>query len=134
MNCQRDNQRGRDLTEMARCILIEMAGRARGTDVMNILTDKKEQRVTGCCRQRRRRPSAVFQALGNNGEERHAKKCSRGKTDQCAKRFVRQSQQRADDAADNGEGISRYDLPKDNLSTHVIAVSAENRCAIRDGR
>ena|SRR5437588_8320742 len=125
MNRQGYNQGGRDLAEAARGILIEMTGRARRADVMNIFADKKEQRVTGCCCQRDRPPIGVCQALRNNGKERHAKERSRRETDQRAKRSVRQSQQRADGTAENSEGISRYDLPKDNLPAQIIAASAE---------
>src|SRR5205823_1131953 len=130
MNCQRDDQRCGDLAKMARCIFIEVAGRARGANVMNILADKEKQSVTRCCRQRHCPPTAVFQAFGYNGKQRYAKERSRCETDQCTKRLVRQSQQGADRAADKSEPVSRYHLPKDDFAVHVVAL-AEKSCGNR---
>src|ERR1700720_838555 len=111
MNRQRNDQRCSDLAEMACRIFIEVTSCARGANMMNILADKEKQRVSRRCRQRHCPPTAVFQAFGHNGKECYAKERSRCKTDQCTKRLVRQSQQRADPATDKSERVRRYDLP-----------------------
>src|SRR6266853_162375 len=73
MNGQCDNQHCRDFAKMSRRVCIEVAGRARGTNVMNIFADEEEQRVSGSGRQRDCPPITVAQTFGQNRKERYAK-------------------------------------------------------------
>ncbi len=92
VNCQRDDQRGRDFAEMSGGICVEMTGGTSGANVMDIFADEEEQRISGSRRQDDGPPITVAQAFRQNGEERHAQECAGGQTDQRAKRFMRQSQ------------------------------------------
>lgn len=58
---------------------------------------------------------------------------SGGKTDQRAKRLVRQLQFRADPSPDKSEGIGRDDLPESNVIIHYF-VLAESLRRHRDQR
>ena len=120
MNCQCDNQRRRDFAEVSRCVRVEVTGRAGRANVMDIFADEEEQRVSRrrgqhCCP-----PTAVAETFGQNREERYAQECSGCQTDQRTKRFVRQSQRRADPSADKGESVGRDDLPQSQLAVQEL--------------
>ncbi len=120
MNCQCDNQRRRDFAEMSRCVRVEVTGRAGRANVMDVFADEEEQRVSRRRRQHYCPPTAVAQTLGQNREERYAQECSGRQTDQRTKRFVRQSQRRADPAAGKGESVGRDDLPQRDLAIQEL--------------
>ena len=106
---------------MSRCVCIEVAGRAGGTNVMNVFANEEKQRVSGSGRQRDRPPSTVAQTFWQNRKERYAEERAGRQTDQRAKRLVRQLERRADRSTDKGEGIGRDDLPQSDLPVQEVA-------------
>src|ERR687891_563263 len=91
---------------------IEMAGCACRANVMNEFADKEEKRVAGSRREQGGPPIRGVQAFRRNRNERYSQKRSSRQTDQCTKRFVLQTQRRADGATGQSERISCNDLPE----------------------
>src|SRR5438093_1102235 len=89
-----------------------MAGCTCRTNVMNVFADKEEKRVSGSRREQRAPPISGAEAFRRNCKERYSQKRSSRQTDQCTKRFVRQSQRRADGSTGQRKNISRNDLPE----------------------
>src|SRR6266498_479938 len=123
VNRQCHNQRDCNLTKMSRRVCVEVAGRAGGTDMMDVFANEEEQGVSSSRRNRYGPARTVAQTFRQNGKERYAQKCSGCETNQRAKRLVRQVQRRADRSTGKSENISRNDLPESDLTIHYFAVA-----------
>src|SRR5204863_5103904 len=91
---------------------IEMAGRARRADMMEIFADKEKKRIACGHRQEDCPPWTGAQAFRQNRKEGDAEKSSSREADQRAQLLVRQAEGRADASTGQGKDISRNDLPK----------------------
>src|ERR1700757_4384553 len=98
---------------MPGCIRVEMTGHTSGTNMMDMLANQKEHRVSDCCRHRERPwTTAIGQTFRYDGEDCDAQKRSGCETDQRAKQLVRQMQRCANGSTNKCEKISRRDLPE----------------------
>src|SRR5437879_1236631 len=93
-------------------IRVEMTGRASRANVMDMFADQKEERVPSSERQEHRPPRTRTQTFRQNRKDCDTKKRSGCETDQRTKRLVRELQRRTDPSTDEGESVSRDDLPE----------------------
>src|SRR6476660_4326884 len=97
---------------MPRRVCVKMTSGASWANMMDMFADEKENRVSGSYRQDHSPPRRRTETFRQDRKDRYAQERSGGKTDQCAKWPVRQSQRRADPSARKRESVSRDNLPE----------------------
>src|SRR5438034_5261097 len=104
---------------MLRGVGVEMARRAGRANMVDMFTDKKEQRVSSSYRQQHCPPRRDPETFRQNRKDCYPEKRSSSQTDQRAKLLMRQLQRCTNPSSGNGESISCNDLPEsgDHLGT-----------------
>ena len=91
MNPQRKHHRGGEFRQPVRRGLVEMAGRARRADVINIFGDDRKKEIARS-RHRQKPPVQVFPAFRRDAAKRDAQQGSGAEADEGAKLSVRPGQ------------------------------------------
>src|SRR5881398_2990702 len=97
---------------MLRGVGVEMARGAGRANMVDMFTDKKEQRVSSSYRQQHCPPRRGPETFRQNRKDCYPEKRSSRETDQCAKLLMRQLQRCTNPSPGNGESISCNDLPE----------------------